>query len=107
MRFNKVTNADALKLAVIGWSYLAISLAIKVSKARTPRTCIFLIVTGRPCCLCGMTRAFGCVMVGDIDGAKRVNRYSLLGFSAWLGMCVLSVTFLERNEQLWTGAPET
>jgi len=45
-----------------------------------PTVCMFRCITGQPCLGCGMTRAFVCVMHGDINAAVAHNRLVLAVF---------------------------
>ena len=81
-------ESNALPLAAIGWSYLAYAFALHAFRIQTPPVCIFHLLTGHPCPLCGMTRAFGRLMAGDVVGATHFNAFAIPVFIIWLAISV-------------------
>lgn len=82
-------SSSALPLATLGWGYLAYTGALRALNVQTPPVCLFHLITGTPCPLCGMTRAFGCLMVGDSTGAVQLNTFAIPAFILWLSMSFL------------------
>jgi len=88
-------ESPALPLAVTGWSYLAYAFLLHALGTAGPPSCLFLLLTGVPCPLCGMTRAFGALMGGNIDRALAFNHASPFVFAAWTAMTIsLTAAFI-------------
>lgn len=65
-----------LRLLLLGFALLAFVL----DGRRTPVLCPFRIVVGRPCPVCGTTRAVGRLMHGDLRSARQLNGVSAVLF---------------------------
>jgi len=88
-------ESPALPLAVTGWSYLGYAFALHALAITTPPVCLFLLLTGTSCPLCGMTRAFGALMAGNTDAALALNHASPFVFAAWMAMTIsLTAAFI-------------
>lgn len=95
-------ESPALPLAFIGWSYLGYAFALHAFAITTPPVCLFLLLTGTPCPLCGMTRAFGALMGGDAANALALNHLSLPVFAAWIAMTVgLTTASIAKGALFW------
>jgi hypothetical protein len=91
-------------LSAIGWSYLLYAYLLQALHIHTPPVCLFYLVTGVHCPLCGMTRAFGALMAGHEAEAVLLYPLAISAFVLWLigslslsGAFVLHTSLAERN----------
>lgn len=74
----------ALPMATLGWSYLGFAAGERLLHLTTIPLCPFHFLTGEPCPLCGLTRAFGSLMAGDVSDATRLHVLAVPLFSVWI-----------------------
>lgn len=89
----------ALPIASLGWAYLAYVFASRVLsldefvrhslQIQSIPVCLFNLLTGIECPLCGLTRAFGQIMLGNFESATQLNSIALPVFVAWLLISVV------------------
>lgn len=83
---------ETLPMAAMGWGYVGFAGVVRIFDVGTIPVCAFRALTGQPCPLCGITHAFGCLMVGDIAGATHLNALAVPTFVGWLVMSVVYTT---------------
>lgn len=76
-------------MITISWGYLAYAFAERAFHISTGPVCLFHILTGHPCPFCGMTRAFGCLLFGDVSGAIHLNALSPMMLVVWIAMSLI------------------
>lgn len=74
-------------LALVGWLYLGYAWLRRLADYDPP-VCLFLAITHVPCLLCGMTRAFGWLMMGDLGRAQAFHGLVIPAFTGWMAMTV-------------------
>jgi len=107
-------RADVLWRVALGGSALAVLRFGSGSSYHGLPVCAFLWLTGRPCPLCGMTRALACLTKGEWVRAIQFNLLSPLVFGillATIGSAVLQFLAIEircpadfglKRENRWT-----
>ena len=80
---------DALPLAALGWAYLGYAYLAQVLRLKAVPVCLFRLITGHACPLCGMTHAFGRLMAGDIAGAEQFNVLAVPAFVGWVATTLI------------------
>jgi hypothetical protein len=71
-------------LAMVGWSYLGYAYTLRTLPALHPPLCPFLALTGIPCPLCGMTRAWDAALHGDLAAAFKFHPLAPLALPLWI-----------------------
>jgi hypothetical protein len=87
-------------LALLGHTYLLVCLAVHAGMLQAAILCPFRWLTGMDCPLCGLSRAFGCLLTGNIAAALRYHPLAPELFTLWV-IC----TALTAVHSLIAGGP--
>jgi hypothetical protein len=79
-------RSRVLPLSAIGWGYLAYAYLLHALHIYTPPVCLFYLLTGLHCPLCGMTRAFGMLMAGKSTEATHLYPFVVPAFALWVAL---------------------
>lgn len=74
---------------VAGAAVLGAAAAVAVAPVHIGVPCPFLAITGRPCPLCGMTRAVTAAVRGDVVASLRFNVFGVLLIAGAIALVVL------------------
>lgn len=90
--------AGERRLACVGAAYLAFAACVRDVGPLVGSLCPWRALTGHPCVLCGMTRAWGALLHGDVAGAFLLHPVAPLLLPLWLsGTAVLWVRVARRR----------
>jgi len=91
-------NVAAVVILAAGLAFSYLLPVLKQAGINPPSTCVSITLFGIPCPLCGLTRAFGFLMRGDVSQAVSLNILSVPAF------CLAVIELLFRTIALTPGA---